>query len=112
MRAVSTVSLGIPDPPSRSHGSQSRDALIKFIRDLYWSGLIVWEGDLPRCQPNHQVKTKSSADRAGFVTFPHLGAALSANPNATRQQIFDFAGELMKRYGISSSEIHPYGQFP
>jgi len=37
---------------------------------------------------------------------------IARNPNATRQQIFDFAGELMKRYGISSSEIHPYGQLP
>jgi hypothetical protein len=37
---------------------------------------------------------------------------IARNPSATRQQIFDFAGELMKRYGISASEIHPYGQFP
>jgi hypothetical protein len=37
---------------------------------------------------------------------------IARNPNATRQQIFDFAGELMKRYGISTSEIHPYGQSP
>ncbi|HUO92003.1 MAG TPA: DUF2380 domain-containing protein, partial [Rhizomicrobium sp.] len=28
---------------------------------------------------------------------------ITRNPNATRQQIFDFAGQLMKRFGISSS---------
>lgn len=37
---------------------------------------------------------------------------IARNPTATRQQVFDFAGQLMKRYGISSSEIHPYGQLP
>lgn len=37
---------------------------------------------------------------------------IAKNPAATRQQIFDFAGQLMKRYGISSSEIHPYGKLP
>ncbi len=37
---------------------------------------------------------------------------IARNPNATRQEIFDFAGQLMKRYGISSSEIHPYGRLP
>ncbi len=37
---------------------------------------------------------------------------IARNPTATRQQLFDFAGQLMKRYGISSSEIHSYGQLP
>jgi predicted lipoprotein DUF2380 len=37
---------------------------------------------------------------------------VARNPTATRQQVLDFAGQLMKRYGISSSEIHPYGQLP
>jgi len=37
---------------------------------------------------------------------------IAKNPTATRQQLFDFAGQLMKRYGISSSEIHPYGKLP
>ena len=37
---------------------------------------------------------------------------IARNPTATRQQLFDFAGQLMKRYGISSSEIHPYGKLP
>ena len=41
---IATVLLGIPDPPEISKGTRSRDSMIKFIRDLHWSGLIKWDG--------------------------------------------------------------------
>jgi len=37
---IATVLLGIPDPPPLAKGARSREALIEFIRDLHWSGMI------------------------------------------------------------------------
>jgi hypothetical protein len=37
---IATVLLGIPDPPPLAKGTHSRDAMIKLIRDLHWSGMI------------------------------------------------------------------------
>jgi hypothetical protein len=37
---IATVLLGIPDPPPLAKGARSRDAMIRFIRDLHWSGMI------------------------------------------------------------------------
>ena len=40
---IATVLLGIPDPPPLDGGARSRDTMIKFIRDLHWSGMIAWD---------------------------------------------------------------------
>lgn len=45
---TATVLLAIPNPPAPSKGRCSRDAMIKFIRDLHWSELIKWNGDSAR----------------------------------------------------------------
>ena len=37
---IATVLLGIPDPPRLSKTANARDTMIKFIRDLHWSGMI------------------------------------------------------------------------
>lgn len=44
---IATVLLGIPDPPPFSKAMGSTRAMMKFIRDLYWSGMIKadWEPD-------------------------------------------------------------------
>ncbi|MGB8365127.1 MAG: hypothetical protein ACLQUZ_00700 [Rhizomicrobium sp.] len=44
---VATVLLAIPEPPNLSKGAHSRGDLIKFVRDLYWSGMIKadWKPD-------------------------------------------------------------------
>ena len=44
---IATVLLGIPDPPQLSKSTSSRNATIKFVRDLHWSGLIKadWDPD-------------------------------------------------------------------
>lgn len=42
---IATVLLAIPDPPPRSKGVGSRSDVIKFIRDLHWSGIIKWDPD-------------------------------------------------------------------
>ncbi len=42
---IATVLLGIPDPPPLSRSSRSADEMIKFIRDLHWSGMIKGDWD-------------------------------------------------------------------
>ena len=42
---IATVLLGIPEPPALSKGTRTPQAIIEFIRDLYWSGLIKWSDD-------------------------------------------------------------------
>lgn len=44
---IAALLFGIPDPPQFSKTANSRDAMIKFIRDLHWSGLIKadWDSD-------------------------------------------------------------------
>ena len=37
---IATVLLGIPDPPGPANGVHPREAMIRFIQDLDWSGLI------------------------------------------------------------------------
>lgn len=41
---IATVLLGIPNPPLAKH-KPPRSELIKFIRDLHWSGMIKWDPD-------------------------------------------------------------------
>ena len=44
---IAAVLLGIPDAPASAKGKPSRDQMIKFIRDLDWSGMIKadWDPD-------------------------------------------------------------------
>ena len=42
---IATVLLAIPDPSRISNGERSYEAMIKFVRDLHWSGLIKWDPD-------------------------------------------------------------------
>jgi hypothetical protein len=42
---IATVLLGIPDPPQLSKSAAPREATIKLIRDLHWSGLLKWDPD-------------------------------------------------------------------
>lgn len=42
---VATVLLAIPEPPSMKKGVSSRSDLMKFIRDLHWSGMIKGDWD-------------------------------------------------------------------
>ena len=44
---IATVQLAIPDPPPLLKDDRPREAMIRFIRDLNWSGLIKadWESD-------------------------------------------------------------------
>ena len=44
---IATVQLAIPDPPPLLKDGRPRGAMIKFIRDLNWSGLIKadWDSD-------------------------------------------------------------------
>jgi hypothetical protein len=58
---IATVLLGIPDPPALSKGACSRDALIRFIRDLHWSGLIKLDGD--ESLPAGEVVTSNNTEQ-------------------------------------------------
>jgi hypothetical protein len=51
---IATVLLGIPDYPSNLNETTSHCDLIKFVRDLYWTGLIKIgdEGDLQKAGYN------------------------------------------------------------
>jgi hypothetical protein len=57
---IATVLLAIPDTPALVKGSRSRGGIIKFIRDLDWSGIIKadWDADehprWPAGAPNRQ----------------------------------------------------------
>lgn len=44
---IATVLLGVPDRPPLSKGTRSQSDMIKFIRDLHWSGMIKadWDPD-------------------------------------------------------------------
>lgn len=44
---IATVLLAIPEPPALAKGKPAPDVMIKFIRDLYWSGMIKadWDSD-------------------------------------------------------------------
>ncbi len=44
---IATVLLAIPDPPTLAKNKPSRSELIKFIRDLHWSGMVKadWDSD-------------------------------------------------------------------
>jgi hypothetical protein len=56
---IATVLLGIPDLPPLSKGAGSRAHMIKFIRDLDWSGLLKWDPD------EHPRWPAGSADSQG-----------------------------------------------
>ena len=58
---IATVLLAIPDPLPLSKSARSRDAMIKLIRDLHWSGLIKedWNAD------DHPRWPAGSADSTG-----------------------------------------------
>jgi hypothetical protein len=70
---IATVLLGIPDPPTLLKGARSRDAIIKFVRDLGWSGLIKSDNDGnpanssdPTVEPKSQGHTARDLAKAGF----------------------------------------------
>ena len=42
---IAAVLLGIPDPPALTKADRSREGMIKFIRDLHWSGMIKVDWD-------------------------------------------------------------------
>ncbi len=78
---IAAVLLGIPDPQPLREGSRSRSEMIKFIRDLDWSGLIKAEWD----PDEHPRWPAGTPDNRGGEFAPkgnavETAAALSANP--------------------------------
>ncbi len=94
---IATVLLAIPDPPTLSKDVRSRGDMIKFIRDLYRSGMIKWDqgGFNSSSQSNpldtNSQKTEGALAKAGF------------NPNEPR----DEHGRWTANEGTSGGELAP-----
>lgn len=69
---IAAVLLGIPDAPALSKGSPSRSEMIKFIRDLHWSGMIKWDqakfdsSSQSNSADAKSQKTKGALAKAGY----------------------------------------------
>jgi len=71
---IAAVLLGIPDSPPVDKGARSRDGMVKFIRDLDWSGIIKadwdpdehprWPAGAPASQGG-QFAPKADSDECG-----------------------------------------------
>jgi hypothetical protein len=90
---IATVLLGIPDPPALSKGTGSRDAVVKFIRDLHWSGMIKadWNPDEHPRWPARAPDSQGGrfAPKDGFwqdvmLAFSEIGRAEIDESNAER----------------------------
>lgn len=90
---IATVLLGIPEPPPLEKGARSREALIKFIRDLHWSGLIKadWNPDEHPRWPAHAPDSQGGrfAPKGGFwddvmSAFSEVGRSEINESNAER----------------------------
>ncbi len=85
---VATVLLGIPEPPSLSKGVHSRGDLIKFIRDLHWSGLIKsdWNSDehprWPAGAPDSQGGRFAPKETSAQFQIPSEAPTTATNDNS------------------------------
>ncbi len=80
---IATVLLAIPEPPPLSKGVRPRSDMIKFIRDLYWSGLIKWNDD------EHVWQSSGPAIASNVAVPPRDESALvkaGFNPNEPRDE--------------------------
>ena len=77
---IATVLLGIPDPPALSKSTHAPDAMIKFICDLHWSGLLALVGDRASMELRSGVTPASSTLHRTEGTLTKAGY----NPNEPR----------------------------
>lgn len=78
---IATVLLAIPDAPPLSKSAQSREAMLQFIRDLHWSGMLKsdWDPD------EHPRWPAGAPDSQGgqFAPKREGGGGLSSQTDAT-----------------------------
>ncbi len=70
---IATVLLGIPEPPALAKSAPSESDMIKFIRDLHWSGLIKRDWD-----PDFHPRWPAGAPESQGGQFAPIGAAIGA----------------------------------
>jgi hypothetical protein len=71
---IATVLLGIPDLPRLAKGDDSREQMIKLIRDLHWTGMLKWNPD------EHPRWPAGSADSTGGQFAPKGGSSEADGP--------------------------------
>lgn len=91
---IATVLLAIPEPPPLVKSTRSRNDIIKFVRDLGWSGMIKadWDADehprWPAGAPDSQggqFAPQGEASGDAFVVSP--GRPLNRDQNAPMVQV-------------------------
>lgn len=90
---IAAVLLGIPDPPRLSKASNARDEMIKFIRDLHWSGMIKADWD-----PDEHPRWPAGAPDSQGGQFAPKGE-VEAESNST--------GDTLFGSGVDDSREHP-----
>jgi hypothetical protein len=107
---IATVLLGIPDPPPLAKGSRTTEATLRFIRDLYWTGMIKADWD----EDEHPRWPAGAPDSQGGRFAPKGGFwedVMSAFAEVGRAEIDESNAERAGAAAIASAGAKAFRDF-